>query len=183
MFRNAFLFASLVAAAATAGATTIDFEQYTQGTQITNQYAAQGITFTNAEELTVPNYYSYGYPPHSGSGVINNWPDATLTMTFSTPQTLVSGYYSSGLDSTVTAYDSMGNLVATVFLPFSYTTTSMFSISGTGITTVDFNTSLATWLTLDDVSFNSPVPEPSSIALLGTGLLAGAGALRRKLRS
>ncbi|MEI9979678.1 MAG: PEP-CTERM sorting domain-containing protein [Edaphobacter sp.] len=27
----------------------------------------------------------------------------------------------------------------------------------------------------------SPVPEPSTFALLGTGLIGGAGALRRKL--
>jgi hypothetical protein len=36
------------------------------------------------------------------------------------------------------------------------------------------------WL-LDDVSLN--VPEPASMALLGSGLLAGAAAFRRRRRS
>ena len=34
---------------------TIDFEQYAAYTQITNQYAAQDATFTNALQLVVPS--------------------------------------------------------------------------------------------------------------------------------
>lgn len=42
---SSFAFANVV--------TTIDFEQYSSYTQITNQYA--GVTFTNALQLVVPD--------------------------------------------------------------------------------------------------------------------------------
>lgn len=88
---------------AIAGATTINFEQYSQGTVITNQYQSLGVTFTNATELVVPGYNYPGYPPHSGSGVVENAPGADLTATFSTPQTTVTGYETNATGLTIDA--------------------------------------------------------------------------------
>ena len=52
----------------------INFEQYPEYTQITNQYAGQYATFTNSLQLVAPYYDYIDYPPHSGNGVITNDP-------------------------------------------------------------------------------------------------------------
>lgn len=185
MFHKLLIAGSLLASAAVAGAsTTIDFEQYASGTQITNQYASQGITFNNAYELVAPDYNYFGYPPHSGNGVADELPNSPLSMTFSTPQTLVTGYYTSDFDATLTAYDSLGNLVETVDLSSNYGSNSLFTVSGTDITTIDLNGS-PDFLTIDDVTFSqsAATPEPSSLVLLGTGIAGFAGVVRRRFQA
>jgi hypothetical protein len=177
----------LFAACGIAGATTVDFEQYSNGTQITTQYQPVGATFENALQLTVPNYNYIGYPPHSGQGVVTNYPDANLSIIFSLDQSVVTGWYSSGYVLEISAYNSSNVLVASQTDPSNLGSSSEFIISGTDISTLVITTSngSAGFLALDDVTFASPaaVPEPGTIALLGTGLLGLAGAARRKFVS
>lgn len=175
----------LFAACGIAGATTVDFEQYANGTQITTQYQSVGATFENALQLTVPNYNYVGYPPHSGNGVVTNYPDANLSITFSLDQSVVTGWYNTGYILEISAYNSSNVLVASQTDPSNLGSSSEFTISGTDISTLVFNTSngSAGFLTLDDVTFAAAVPEPGTIALLGTGLLGLAGAARRKFVS
>src|SRR5208283_4145054 len=47
---------------------TINFEQYPEYTQITNQYAGQYATFTNALQLVAPYYDYFDYPPTPAMG-------------------------------------------------------------------------------------------------------------------
>jgi hypothetical protein len=42
---------------------TINFEEYPEFTQITNQYSGQYATFTNALQLVAPDYDYFDYPP------------------------------------------------------------------------------------------------------------------------
>ena len=72
---------------------TINFEQYPEYTQITNQYTAKDATFTNVLQLVVPGYDSFDYPPHSGSGVITNDPSDPITVNFSVLMYHVSFWY------------------------------------------------------------------------------------------
>jgi PEP-CTERM motif-containing protein len=118
----------LISAGVTAGATTINFEQYADGTQITNQYP--GVTFSNALELTANPMTGtldpVAFPPHSGVGVITNLapsgvddplfgqpndPNAMLGISFGSSQKAVSFYYAAQSNITVNLFDSSNDLV------------------------------------------------------------------------
>ncbi len=170
---------------------TINFEQYSAYTQITNQYqASDGVVFANALQLVAPFYDYTDYPPHSGSGVILNdpWDPIQVNFTDSTVGVRTASFWYTDPDGiVVTGYGVGGNVLATVNGAGVYGTNAQATISWYGgeafsyITISDVGGN-ADNLTVDDLSYTPvPVPEPGSLALLGTGVVGLAGILRRKL--
>ncbi len=171
-------FAASLAAAAAASATVIDFEGGTPGTAIGSDYSGLGATFTDA-------FYQQcgGGCPDPATGIFASSVDETgpFTVTFAQLQSSVSFINVSFSSVTANAYDSGGNLVATV------TDSQGFPISGTvdmvngvGIKYVTF-TNAGGGYGIDDLGFGGGVPEPATWALMLMGI-AGMGAAIRGRR-
>jgi hypothetical protein len=100
-----------------AGATVIDFEGFECYTSIANQYAGLGVTFSGATILTLPPCLNPYFPPHSGMGVIYDWPTGTIGANFSTPVIRAGGYVTGNTVVTLECFDGSNVSLGTASLP------------------------------------------------------------------
>lgn len=118
-------------------------------------------TLLSADEsgiITSPIDYA-AYTPNSASIIFGN-AGSQVTFTLSSVTEVTSGSFTNFTGTGVISTDIAGYT--------SSDATLLFSTQGNGVTTFSATTTA------------SPVPEPSSLALLGSGLLGVAGAARRK---
>jgi hypothetical protein len=171
---------------------SINFEQYAGYTQITNQYAGQYATFTDALQLVAPYYDYFDYPAHSGSGVITNDPLDPIQINFaaSIPGAiagvgLVTGWYTDPNGITVKAYNSTGGLISTFNGAGVIGSSLEFSISqaygGIAYITISDNGGNPDSETVDDISYEF-IPEPNGLLVMCSGLLGAMGLLRLKAK-
>jgi hypothetical protein len=191
--------------AATVTSEPITFEGWPDGTVLTTQYP--NVNFNGAVVLTAASaggtLDDASYPPYSGTNVITDL-TGPLVLTFSSPVSFVNGYFTYAAGLVMQAYDSSNDLLATAQGAYLYNwvdpsnpttnpppneligvTSSTADIS-TVIISNEFNSLGYGVFTADDISFTgsinlSPVPEPSSVILLGAAVLAGG--YRYRLRS
>ena len=182
---QAFMFLALVVPIHPAQAITIDFEGFSNSTQLTTQFS--GLAFTNATVITAGiGLNELMFPPHSGTNVVFD-DGGSLRIVFGTPQASVGGFFTYALPLTLTAFDDSNDSLGTATSRFS----SNLALSGDpgsapnefltialggGIRSVTIlGDPLGGTFALDDLTVTPApeatlVPEPSTLLLLVTGL-------------
>lgn len=163
------------------------------GITVTNQFSAQGVTFTNATALTAGlSLNEIDFPPHSGTTVVSNINNAVLRLDFASPLLDVGGFFTYSLANPnkllLQAFDINGILLGSRNSAFSDNTADIFGEPGSSpneflqlsnigaIRRLDISGSGESF-TLDDLQFtpgtidNSRVPEPNPyfLFLIGVG--------------
>jgi hypothetical protein len=177
--------------AATGHLPIITFESAPLG-PFSSLVVAPGVTLTGSDiggaDQTIIN--SPGCPPALcgynttvGGTQWANIDGGTLTFTFVNPISAFGAYITGNQVNGINMsfFDGSAQIVPIPF-DFSNGGTSFvgFTDTNANITSVTIN-GLNDILGVDDVRYGATTPEPSSILLLGSGLLGAAGVLRRKL--
>jgi hypothetical protein len=185
-------------------AVTLNFDDLGTGTTVTNQYGGNGIVFAAVPGFTVLNNTFGGvvftpsgsnYLAVTGNGTFNFMigaaPGAVDFFSFSTLGLINSGGFYNG--AIIDAYDTNGSLITSTTVnpvgPSQFQSSSIVNLIGPGIHEVRFthinNSSGGGLFGLDDLNFGevTGVPEPSSMALLSSGLVAFGIAIRRRTKN
>ena len=173
---------SLVLLATVAGASTVDFVGYPNYNVDSTFVSYQGLDFT----MTGDHMYVWCCNSPNGNGLpgliyadFTGGNTMTITKTGGGPFTLDS------VDMTISFYDANASEVITANgIPLTLVQgLQTYNLDLSGVTSVVFTgvPSLSGYWFMTNVNYNSTTPEPGTLALLGSGALAGLGVLRRKM--
>jgi len=176
------------AVASPASAAVIDFESLALDEFVTNQFAAEGVLFSNAVNLVAGiSLFDIAFPPSSGTNVIAGLDLGPIEATFPLGVSLVGLQMTTALDARVQFFDVLDALLGEILVApniGSHTLVSFDSSSAIARVTIgDQWMGSAFFLTVDDFEFvASAVPEPTVIVLMISGLIpiAAFHVLRRR---
>jgi hypothetical protein len=164
-----------------ASAGTITFESLADLSEVGSQIA--GVTFTNATVLV--SEFSLGedeFPPRSGEKVAADIGGA-MSVGFAAPVSFFQAYFTYLVPVTIEAFDPFGASLGTATSSFS-TNLGLSGDPGSApneLLALNFSNIASVTLTgdplgdsfaVDDISFVTAVPEPSTLALTAIGLAA-----------
>ena len=143
-----------------------------------------GVLFTQQLALGAANLFDVG-PLFSGDPAVLSSQEATvgvvnILITLPSPTTFFSVDYGTFFGSSVTFALSNGQIFTQGSTGSGYLTPDFFSFSGAALTSVEI-TSADFVLNINNITYNgSSTPEPGTLVMLGSGVLAAAGAFRRR---
>lgn len=189
--------ATLAFAAPASAATLIDFNTFSAGDSVTNQYGSLGVLFSTRTGSTISNAAISTYFPGEGTpdAAVTNSIDGAddrqgfLIITFtSVVSNLSLGYDNYGdlyLGDTIKAYGLGGTLLETLSPTPGIADYNLETISFTssGISYVEIQQQRNDWLfAVDNIRFDAggAVPEPASWALMIAGFGLVGAAMRRR---
>ena len=167
-----------------AGSTVITFNAIPTFTSLSNQFAGLGVSIAGSCVMTNNNFNPrFGGDPiqvaNSDQSTLNcaggrsSYPDATFNFA-----STINYFGLKGISNgTITLTNANGSVVVLAG-PSNATFVGFTDATGFNSVTISANDNGA--FLIDDVSFTSTVPEPSSVALVAVGMLAVAAAARRK---
>lgn len=171
-------------------AMTIDFEGLTDLTPVTNQYSSIGVDFSGATVLTAGiSLNEFEFPPYSGSNIVFD-DGGPMTLAFNTPLLDFGAYFTYSTPLTLSFYDALNNLEGTVNSAFSNNTALSGDPGSSPNEFLNFvwNSGISSVIiagdpaggsfTMDDLTATS-VPEPSTLLLLGSGVIGLIGWRKR----
>ena len=176
---------SLALLASAAGAATLDFNSYSPLNTCMPSISTGGLDF-NAP-VSCAGSYMYVWDGSSPNG---NGTPALIFTGFGSGSTMTMSLTGGGtftlnsVDMTISWYDvNPSEVILVNGNPITLVQgLQTYNLNLSGVTSVTFTelpSGTGYWL-MDNVVYNS-VPEPGTLALLGSGMLAGIGILRRKI--
>jgi hypothetical protein len=168
---------SIALLAGFASASTVDFNSYSPLNTCASPIVSGGLTFTGNAFCT--GVWDATSPNSNGTPALINGYSGNVTITLTGGGTFTLNSF----DMTISWYDGNPSEVITVNgTPITLIQgLQTYNLNLSNVTSVVVSPDTSGYWLMDNVVY-STTPEPGTLALLGSGMLAGVGMLRRKAR-
>jgi len=179
-----FIVCFIISGALPAHATLLNFEDLPDLVSVGDFYASQGIHFSNAISLTAGySLNEIDYPPSSGLVAIGD-DQGPIEITFDQAMQNIFADFTYGSQLTFSAYDASNTLLGS-FMSSDFSnlgSSQLINIGYSGVRSLIIAGNVNGEFIMDNLNFETaPVPEPTSLILISSGLLSLIG-FKRKIK-